>query len=333
MLREIFTRQRQFINYFFDTLEMDRAELVLNEFLACQGMIVFTGVGKSGIIADKLAKTMMSTGTRSFHLPPLDAVHGDIGMLTDKDLVVIISKSGSSDEVINIAKLMKKRGVRTIGWVSTKSSPLATLCDLVMYLPIEREICPFDLAPTTSTAVQLIFGDVLAVALMQVKKFSIDQYALNHPAGAIGKMIAERVEDVMSKGDELPLCRRDHLLKDVLVELSRKRSGALLIVNEANELEGIFTDGDLRRSLEKQGDKVLHVKLGDLMTVNCFVTTPDTLVVKALELMQGERKVMMLPVLENKTVVGLVHMHQILSKGISLRLPDSLNSQLSSPEF
>ena len=318
MLREIFTRQRQFINFFFETLEISRAELVLNEFLACQGMIVFTGVGKSGIIADKLAKTMMSTGTRAFHLPPMDAVHGDIGMLTDKDLVVLISKSGLSDEVINIAKLMKKRGIRTIAWVSTKSSPLASICDFVMQLPIEREICPFDLAPTTSTAVQLIFGDVLAVALMQAKKFSIDQYAMNHPAGGIGKMIADRVDDVMSKGDELPLCKKDQLLRDVLVELSEKRCGCLLVVDDEARLEGVFTDGDLRRALAENGEKVLSYKIGDLITKGGLTASPQTLVLEALRLMEGEKKVMMLPVIEQGKVVGLIHMHHILSKGIAL---------------
>ena len=318
MLREIFTRQRQFINYFFESLEMDRAELVLNEFLACQGMIVFTGVGKSGIIADKLAKTMMSTGTRAYHLPPLDAVHGDIGMLTDKDLVVLISKSGMSDEVINIAKLMKKRGIRTVAWVSTKSSPLASLCDLVMYLPIEREICPFDLAPTTSTAVQLIFGDVLAVALMQAKKFSIDQYALNHPAGGIGKMIAEKVEDIMSKGDELPLCKKEHLVREVLVELSEKRCGCHLIVDDEQRLQGIFTDGDLRRALNEHGEKALSLRMSDLLFEGCLVATPQMLVIEALKLMEGEKKIMMLPVIEQGKVIGLVHMHHIFSKGIAL---------------
>lgn len=318
MLKEIFTRQRQFINYFFDSLEIDRAELVLNEFLACQGMLVFTGVGKSGIIADKLAKTMMSTGTRAYHLPPLDAVHGDIGMLTDKDLVVLISKSGQSDEVINIAKLMKKRGIRTIAWVSAKTSPLANLCDLVMYLPIEREICPFDLAPTTSTAIQLIFGDVLAVALMQAKKFSIDQYAMNHPAGGIGKMIAERVEDIMSKGDELPVCTKDQLLKEVLVELSRKRCGCLLVVDEKGNLEGIFTDGDLRRALESMGEEVLSLPMKKLHTKDWLFATKEMLVLEALKIMEGERKVMMLPVMEGSKVVGLVHLHHILSKGVNL---------------
>ncbi len=324
MLREIFTRQRQFINYFFETLEMDRAELVLNEFLACQGMIVFTGVGKSGIIADKLAKTMMSTGTRAYHLPPMDAVHGDIGMLTDKDLVVIISKSGLSEEVITIAKLLKKRGIRTIAWVSTRTSPLASLCDLVIYLPIEREICPFDLAPTTSTAVQLIFGDVISVALMQAKKFSIDQYALNHPAGGIGKLIADRVEDVMSKGDELPLCKKDNLLKEVLVELSEKRCGCLLIVDDEGRLEGIFTDGDLRRALAEKGEKVLSYKISNLLTKGGLTVSPQSLVLDALRLMEGDKKVMMLPVLEQGKVVGLIHMHHIFSKGVALHLPQEI---------
>jgi arabinose-5-phosphate isomerase len=188
----------------------------------------------------------------------------------------------------------------------------------VIYLPIEREICPFDLAPTTSTAIQLIFGDVIAVALMQAKKFSIDQYAMNHPAGGIGKMIAERVEDIMSKGDELPFCAKDQLLKEVLVELSQKRCGCLLVVDQDGNLEGIFTDGDLRRALEEMGEAVLSFPMEQLQTKEWLFATKEMLVLDALKLMEGERKVMMLPVLDGSKVVGLVHLHHILSKGVNL---------------
>ena len=319
MLKQIFTKQRQFINYFFDSLDLERAELILNEFLACQGMLIFTGIGKSGIIADKLAKTMISTGTKALYLAPLDAAHGDIGILSEKDLLIIISKSGSNEEILNIAKLVKKRGLQIMGWISSKNSLLAPYCHLIMYLPLEGEICPFDLAPTTSTAVQLIFGDVLAVALMQAKKFSLDQYALNHPAGVIGKLIAQHVEDVMNKGDELPICQPHQLLKDVLVELSHKKCGCLLVVDNQDHLQGIFTDGDLRRALKTGGEKILLSQMGDLMTKNALTTSPNTPLTKALKSMEGEKKVMMMPVVKEKKLVGLVHIHHILSKGIALR--------------
>lgn len=313
MLRDIFTSQRQFINYFFDHVDLDEAERVMAKFLSCKGNIVFTGVGKSGIIADKLAKTLLSTGTKSLYLPPSSAIHGDIGMVSEGDLVVMLSKSGKSFEIVELAKLMAKRGIDTMAWVSEAGSELSHVSDDTVHLPLQSEICPFGLAPTTSTAVQLIFGDVIAVAMMKAKKFSIDQYALNHPGGAIGKMIAQSVNDVMIKGEELPLCREDDKLKDVLVELSNKRCGCLLVLDKDGQLAGIFTDGDLRRFIEKNKGKGFSTKMGELITREFIHTTPETLTSSALELMETDRKVMMLPVLNHGELVGLIHIHHILS--------------------
>ncbi len=313
MLRDIFTRERQFLNYFFEKIDPQRAEDVLLRFLGCKGMIVFTGVGKSGIIAEKLAKTMISTGTRAMYLPPTGAFHGELGVLGPDDIVVFLSKSGMSTEVLDFAKLLKKRGIQTMAWVSSRKSRLSDIVDFSIELPLEGEICPFDLAPTTSTVVQLIFGDVLAVGLMQAKKFSLDQYALNHPGGAIGKQIAQKVEDVMIKGDELPLCSKDVSLQEVIVTLSRKRLGCLLVVSSNQELEGIFTDGDLRRALELYGEKIFQEPFEKLITKNPLTITSDRLTSHALSLMEGERKVMMLPVIEDKKAVGLLHIHHILS--------------------
>ena len=276
-------------------------------------MIIFTGVGKSGIIADKLTKTLLSTGTKSLYLPPSSAIHGDIGMVSPGDLVVLLSKSGKSTEIVEIAKLMQKRGVATMGWVSEKGSPLSNFVDHAVELPLQSEICPFGLAPTTSTAVQLIFGDIIAVALMKAKKFSLDEYALNHPGGAIGKLIAQSVNDVMIKEDLLPICYTKDKLKDVLVELSNKRCGCLLVLDEAKKLQGIFTDGDLRRFIEKNKGKGFSKKMGDLVTREFVSTTPKTLTSQVLELMENDKKVMMLPVLEGDELVGLIHIHHILS--------------------
>lgn len=313
MLRDIFTSQRQFINYFFDNVDLAAAEKVMASFLSCKGIIIFTGVGKSGIIADKLAKTLLSTGTKSLYLPPSSAIHGDIGMVSENDLVVMLSKSGKSLEILEIAKIMKKRGIQTMAWVSESGSSLSDVCDDTIHLPLESEICPFGLAPTTSTAVQLIFGDIIAVALMKAKKFSIDQYALNHPGGAIGKMIAQSVGDVMLKGDDLPLCHVDDKLKDSLVELSNKRCGCLLVIDDDEKLAGIFTDGDLRRFIEKGKGKGFSKKMGELITREFLYTSPGTLTSQALELMEMDKKVMMLPVLEDEQLVGLIHIHHILS--------------------
>lgn len=310
MLKDIFTRQRHFLNYFFDQVNLEEAEKVLHVFIACKGTIVFTGVGKSGIIADKLSKTMISTGTKSIYLSPMNALHGDIGIVSEEDLVVIISKSGKSQEALELSKVLKRRNVKLMSWVSQKNSPLAHMSDFVMHLPMEGEICPFDLVPTTSTAVQLIFGDVMSIALMESKKFSLDQFALNHPAGAIGQLIFQRVEDVMIRGERLPFCPGKMNIKEALITLSEKRCGCVLVVDENLTLTGIFTDGDLRRVLEKHHEKALGLTLEEVMTSQFIFAEPKTLTSSALKMMQG--KVTVLPVLDKNKVIGLVHMHHIL---------------------
>jgi arabinose-5-phosphate isomerase len=313
MLREIFTSQRHLLNHFFENVQIDEAEKVLREFLGCRGSLIFSGIGKSGIIADKLAKTMVSTGTRAMYLPPSNAIHGDIGMLQENDLVILLSKSGKSPEILEFAEIIRRRRIRSMAWVSLKDSPVASLVDEIVHLPLARELCPFDLAPTTSAAVQMIFGDIIAVALMKAKNFSLDQYALNHPGGAIGKLISERVKDIMVTGKDLPLCKKEDLLRNVLVELSKKRLGCLLIVDEKMRLEGIFTDGDLRRALQEIQKKVLDLPMSRLMTKSFLCTSPGMLASAALEKMEGEKKIMMLPVIEDEVLVGLIHMHHILS--------------------
>lgn len=318
MLGEIFTSQRQFINHFFDHIDVGLAEKVLGEFLKCEGMLIFTGVGKSGIIADKVAKTMISTGTRAMYLPPTGAMHGDIGLVSDKDLVVMLSKSGKSSELMELARYVRKRNASSMAWVSTKDTPLDKFVDHSILLPLEGEICPFDLAPTTSTAVQLIFGDVISVALMRAKKFTLDQFALNHPAGAIGKLIAQRVEDVMVKGEGLPLCNPTDKLKDLLVNLSEKRLGCLLVVDDNQKLLGVFTDGDLRRALASEGSDLLNLPISDLMISNPLTIAPMVLTSTALELMEGEKKVLVLPVIEAEKVVGIIHLHHIIDKRVSV---------------
>lgn len=312
MLKEIFTSQRQFINYFFDQVDLVEAELVLAEFLKCKGMIIFTGIGKSGVIAEKLSKTMVSIGIRSIYLPPTGALHGDIGIVAPEDLVVILSKSGKGEEVLEFTKLLKKRKVHTMAWISSTNAPLAQLVDYAIHLPLEREICPFDLAPTTSTAVQLIFGDIIAVALMRAKQFSIDQFALNHPGGAIGKLIAEKVEDVMLVGDMMPTCDRTKKIREVLVELSQKKCGCLFIVKESMHIEGVFTDGDLRRAMEIHGTEAFDRTMSEVMTTTFIRIHKDALTSEALNLMRGTKKITVLPVCAGDKLIGLIHLHHIL---------------------
>jgi len=318
MLKEIFSRERQYLNYFFDRINMEEADKALAMILKCKGMVIFSGVGKSGIIAEKLSKTLISTGSRSLYLSPQEALHGDIGIATSDDLVILLSKSGKGVEIENLAKSCRKRGISCMAWVSDRNSHLEALVEFTIHLPLEGEICPFGLAPTTSSALQLIFGDCIAVALMQASKFSIDQYALNHPAGSIGKLIAESVKDVMIFGDDLPITSEHTYFKDAIFILSNKKMGTLLINDEEGKLVGVFTDGDLRRLIEKDGERSFAKKMAEVMNKNFISIGKDELTSKALEMMEmGKTRVLTLPVVENDIAIGLIHVHHIISANMS----------------
>ncbi|HSW86229.1 MAG TPA: KpsF/GutQ family sugar-phosphate isomerase [Rhabdochlamydiaceae bacterium] len=319
MLKDLFNEQRQYIDHFFDHVDIQKAEEILKTFSQCKGLIVFTGIGKSGIIAEKIAMTLTSTGTKALYLAPTNFLHGDIGILNSEDLFVMISKSGETEELLNLLPYIKKRQVKTISIVSNPQSRLAKISDLSIFLPVQKELCPFDLAPTTSTAIQLIFGDVMAVALMKAKEFSLDQYIQSHPSGSIGKKMTLKVEDIMIKGEQIPICNPHDRLSQALIELSNKKCGCQLIVDEQRNLLGIFTDGDLRRSLQCQGSSVLDRNMHELMTHSAISIGRDLLAWDALKIMQKDPKrwVMVCPVLENNKVVGIIRMHDIIQAGLS----------------
>lgn len=319
MVKELFEMQRKHVDHYFDLLDLAQVELFLQKCLEATGLLVFTGVGKSGIIAEKIAATLISTGTKALYLPPTNFLHGDIGILSPGDVFVAMSRSGETEELLNLIPFVRKRGVCLLAIVSNEKSRLSKLSDLSINLPMERELCPFDLAPTTSTEVQLLFGDLLAIALMQRKGFALDAYAENHPLGAIGKKVATRVDDLMHTGDQIPLAHPESKLVDILVELTQKKCGALLVSDEERRFLGIFTDGDLRRALQSRGSSVLESKIGDLMTSGARSIEKGTLAWDALKLMQRDPKkfVMVLPVLDQGKVAGILHMHSIIQAGIA----------------
>ncbi len=319
LVRDLFKKQKESLDYFFERVDHSVVEKMLDVFLACQGVIFFTGVGKSGLIAKKIAVTMTSTGTKALYLSPLDALHGDIGMVSPRDVFVLISKSGESDELLNLIPYLRNKGVFLICMVSKPKSRLAKGCDLTIHLPLNHELCPFDLAPTNSSLLQMMVGHVLAISLMKKKNFDIEQYKLNHPAGRIGKQLNLKVKDLMLKGEALPFCKADDKLVDVLVELSDKRCGCLLVVNAKSQLLGIFTDGDLRRALQREGSHALDQSLEKLMILNPRSVDPEALAVEALKIMEGNPKspITVLPVLKaDKTVAGLIKMHDIVQSGL-----------------
>ncbi len=319
MLKDLFEEYQRNLNYFFEHVEVSKAKEIFDLFLKCEGILIFTGVGKSGIIAEKLAMTMISTGTKALYLPPMNALHGDIGIMTEKDVLIYISKSGESEELLRLIPFAQRKGAKTVAWVSSPHSKLLLDSDLGISLPLNKELCPFDLAPTTSTSIQLIFGDVLSVALMKAKKFSLDEFALNHPAGTIGKKITLTVEDLMLQGEGLPLCNPNERLRDAIVTLTDKKCGCLLIVDNRQNLKGIFTDGDLRRALQKDPAAMLEKTMEELMTPTCIETEKGKRALEALKMMQKDPKrwVNVMPVIESERLIGLIRMHDLVQAGIS----------------
>ena len=319
MLTELLKKARSHLDAFFDQIDVASLTQIFEIFLGCKGVLFFTGVGKSGLVAQKIAATMTSTGTKALALSPTDALHGDIGIVSKEDVFVILSKSGETEELLQILPFVRNKGAKLVAVISQEGSRLAKGCDLNIVLPFEKELCPFDLAPTTSTTTQLIFGDILAIALMRAKEFSLNEYASNHPGGQIGRRSSIKVSDLMVKGAELPIASPDHKLEEVLSDFSGKRCGCLIVVDQEKKLQGIFTDGDLRRSLQKHGGQVLSQPLSSLMTSEPRSVASHDLAWDALRLMETDQKrpITVLPVLdESSCVVGLIKMHDLIQSGV-----------------
>ena len=313
-LKVLFNKQRDYLNFFFDRINLEKTKKILDILENCKNNIIFTGIGKSGFIANKIANTMLSTGTKALYLPAQDALHGDIGIVTKDDIFVVFSKSGETKELLDLIFYVKKRKTKVIAIVSNENSSLIKVANEFIYLPLKKELCPYNLAPTTSTGIQLIFGDILTVALMEKKNFSLIDYAINHPMGAIGKQITLKVEDLMIR--DLPISEENDLLKDVLTVFSEKKCGCILILNEKKNLKGIFTDGDLRRLIQKNED-FLDKKLKDLMIKKPLFIEKDSLALDALKKMQNVKQITVLPVVQNARVVGLIRLHDIIQSGLS----------------
>lgn len=319
LIQELIDSERENVSYFFEHLDVDASNKILEILEACQGLIIFCGVGKSELIAKKIAFTMTSTGTPALFVSPTNALHGDIGIVNSKDVFIMISKSGESDELLQLIPYLRNKGVTIVGMVSNSASRLAKACDHAINIPVKKELCPFGLAPTTSAVAQMLFGDVMAVALMRNKNFSLEDYARNHPSGLIGKRISLKVKDLMITGAGIPKCLPDDRLIKSLHELSNKKCGCILIVNRDNHLQGIFTDGDLRRALERHESNALDKKMCELMGSSPRSITSEKLAWDALQLMESNQKspITVLPVVdEMNSVVGILRLHDIIQTGL-----------------
>jgi arabinose-5-phosphate isomerase len=283
--------------------------------LACQGRIVVLGMGKSGHIGGKLAATLASTGTPAFFVHPGEASHGDMGMITAKDVTVAISNSGETDEIIVLLPLIKRLGVPLITLTGNPSSTLARAASVNIDISVAKEACPLGLAPTSSTVAALAMGDALAIALLQSRGFSAEDFALAHPGGTLGRRLLLRIGDIMHRGGEMPTMGPRELLKDALVEMSRKGLGMTAIVDERLRVAGIFTDGDLRRALDR-GVDVHSARMQEVMTRECMTVTEACLAAEALSLMQQRRINALLIVDAERTLLGVVNMHDMLRAGV-----------------
>lgn len=283
--------------------------------LACTGRVVVTGMGKSGHIGGKLASTLASTGTPAFFVHPGEASHGDLGMITPSDLVLAISNSGETAEIITILPLIKRLGITLVTFTGVPGSTLGKAAACVLDISIREEACPLNLAPTASTTAALAMGDALAVALLESRGFTRDDFARAHPGGTLGKRLLLRVEDVMRTGDEIPHVSHSGMLTDGLVEMSKKGLGMTTIVNDSGRLLGIFTDGDLRRTIDRGVD--LHrTPIVDVMTRNGRTIAPGALAAEAVRLLEQHR-ITALPVVDDAgVVVGALNVHDLLRAGV-----------------
>ena len=318
MIQKLLAKQKEYLDDYFSHFDLAGCEKIFQELLACPGSLFFTGVGKSGFIAQKIAATMMSTGTRAHFLSPIDALHGDLGMVSNDDRVILLSKSGETEELLQLLPSLRNKGAKTIAITSNENSRLVKGADFWLTLPCASELCPYDLAPTTSTEVQLLFGDLLAMALMEAKGINLDTFAENHPGGRIGKRVTVKVKDLMLDKDHTPICLPTDQLGKVLEEFSAKRCGCLIVIDEQRRLKGIFTDGDLRRALQEKGEQVLKASMGTLMSGKPRSINAETTAWEAVKLMESDQKypIMVLPVTEDDKVVGLIKMHDIIQTGV-----------------
>jgi arabinose-5-phosphate isomerase len=283
--------------------------------LGCRGRVVVSGIGKSGHIARKLAATFASTGTPAFFVHPAEASHGDLGMVTADDVFVALSNSGESEELVAILPLVKRIGAKLIAMTGRPESTLARVADVHLNSGVEKEACPMNLAPTASTTAALALGDALAVAVLDARGFGPDDFARSHPGGALGRRLLTYVRDVMRTGDQLPKVPATANVSDTLFQLTAKRMGMTAIVDEADRVVGIFTDGDLRRVLERTGD-FRALTIADVMTRSPRTIAADHLAVEAVELMERHRINQMLVVDDAGKLIGALNMHDLFSKKV-----------------
>jgi arabinose-5-phosphate isomerase len=290
----------------------DQAVKILRD---CRGRVALTGIGKSGSVAQKIASTLASTGTPAFFLHPAEGGHGDLGMLVRGDVLIAVSNSGETDELIELLPAIKRLGLKLIALVGDPASTLARQSDVAIDVSVAEEACPMGLAPTASTTAALAMGDALAVALLEERGFTEQDFALLHPAGSLGRRLLWRVQDLMHAGQQIPRVSEDALMRDAIAEISQKKLGMTAVVDGAGRLTGIVTDGDLRRALQK-GMDLLQRRVKECMTANPKTIDRESLAAKALEMMERHAITSLLIVDVEGRPEGVIHLHDLLKAGV-----------------
>lgn len=281
----------------------------------CKGRVIVIGMGKSGHIGNKIAATLASTGTPSFFVHPGEASHGDLGMITKDDVLLMISNSGETAEVINLIPVIKRIGAKIIGMSGKKTSTLAQQSNVHICIAISEEACPLGLAPTASTTATLAMGDAIAVALLEEKGFTADDFALSHPGGSLGKRLLLMLKDIMHQGDALPIVSEVTTIKNALLEMTAKGLGMTAVVSQNNTLQGIFTDGDLRRILEQRID-IHATAISDVMTKQCTTASETLLAAEALNIMETKKINGLIVVDQQQRPIGALNMQDLLKAGV-----------------
>ncbi len=283
-----------------------------------KGRVVLTGMGKSGLIARKIVATLNSTGTAAIYLHPTDALHGDLGMVRSEDVVVVISKSGNTSEILNLLPMFQRLHVIIIAMCGNRKSILGSQCDIYLNIAVKEEACPLDLAPTASTTATLAMGDALSVALLEQRNFTAEDFAMLHPGGSLGKRLSLKIEEIMIKGNKIPIVHEETPLKDAIIEITSKRLGATCVTNQEGILVGIITDGDLRRLMEKTME-IKNLKSKDIMTRNPKVMVKDYLASFALQQMENFKITSLIIIDDQKKPIGIVHLHDLINLGLQQR--------------
>ncbi len=312
--KEVFAKEAQAIRDLENKIDVNFAkavELISN----CNGRVVISGMGKSGIIGRKIAATLTSTGTSAMFLHPAEGLHGDLGVVHKDDIVICISKSGDTSELFQIVPVLKRIGVPIITITGNRRSRLAERSDIILDASVSEEACPFNLAPTSSTTAALVMGDALAVALLERRKFSAQDFAMLHPGGSLGKKLSMRIDDIMFTGDRIPKVTEDVLLEKVIFEITSKRFGSACVVDENDKLLGIITDGDIRRLVEKTQD-VWKLTAKEVMGAHPKTVGLGTMAADALKLMT-DYSIMQVIIVDDENIPrGIVHIHDVLEAGI-----------------